>query len=74
MRFPNTTEELITALDRLFPETIHRAGTSPDEIFFTNGERSVVNFIKMWRDRGVIENAPRPARRGAGRDVRGKDT
>lgn len=69
MRFPNTTEELIRALDEnYFPENIPTPGDAPDKVFWEAGQRSVVQFLKQWRDRAG-DPPPTPRQRGKGRPV-----
>lgn len=71
MRFPNTVDELITMLDRTFPETVPMPGDSPEEIMHAAGARSVVTWLKAWRANASRAPAP-PRPRGRGRDVRSK--
>jgi hypothetical protein len=68
MRFPNTTDDLITALDAQFPEVVARPGMGQDEIFHRSGQRSVINYLKQWRA-GAFNEAPPPRVRGKGRNV-----
>ena len=70
MRFPNTVDDLIAALDARFPEVVPMPGDDPDEIMHAAGQRSVVAFLKTWRA-GANKPAPPPRPRGKGRDVRG---
>ena len=49
MRFPNTVDDLIAALDARFPEVVPMPGDDPDEIMHAAGQRSVVAFLKTWR-------------------------
>ncbi len=63
--FPNTVDDLLAELDRIFPEPVIAADTSMDEIKYDAGQRSVVLFLKKWRANPQQEAAP--PRRGAGR-------
>lgn len=67
--FPHTVGELILALDATFPEVISKPGDSTDKIFHAAGQRSVIHFIKQWRD-GALTVAPSARTRGAGRPTR----
>lgn len=68
MRFPNTTDDLIAALDAHFPEVVARPGMGQDEIFHRSGQRSVITFLKQWRT-GAFKDAPPTRERGKGRNV-----
>lgn len=69
MRFPNTPHDLIEQLDRVFPEPSIGPSDTMDEIKFAAGQRSVIAYLKTWRD--APRDAPPPPRRGAGRRVLG---
>jgi hypothetical protein len=69
LRFPDTIGELIRQLDERFPEPVPQPGDSSDKIFHAAGQRSVILFLKNWRD--GAGQAPPPVRpRGQGRPVR----
>lgn len=66
--FPKTVSELLRQLDEIFPE-IDVKGKTHDEIIYAGGRRSVVQFLKHWRDGALA--APAEARpRGQGRLTR----
>lgn len=65
-KIPTTSGELIRQLETLFPEVIAKPGDSPDKLFHASGQRSVVHFLKQWRD-GALESTATPRPRGAGR-------
>lgn len=69
MRFPNTVDDLIAALDRTFPEVVPQPGQSNDEIFHASGQRSVVAYLKQWRSTAANPMPPEARTRGKGRDV-----
>lgn len=66
MRFPNTTTELLDQLDKTFPEVVSTPASSHDDIMFDSGQRSVVLFLKQWRER-ADDPPPIPRQRGRGR-------
>jgi hypothetical protein len=68
-KFPATAGELVRALDDLIPEVISKPGDTPETIFFATGRRSVVHFLKQWRD-GALSPAPTARQRGEGRPTR----
>ena len=69
MRFPNTVDDLISALDQTFPEVVPMPGMSSDEIMHRSGQRSVITHLKQWRA-GAWKDAPPVRERGKGRNVR----
>ena len=68
MRFPNTAHELVAALDTMFPEVTAMPGDDPQVVMQAAMQRSVVQFLKQWRD-GADKEPPRPRQRGQGRRV-----
>lgn len=66
MRFPNTVSELLTQLDTMFSEVVATPKSSHDDIMFESGQRSVVLFLKQWRER-ADDPPPVPRQRGRGR-------
>ena len=70
MRFPNTVDDLIAALDARFPEVVPMPKDDHEEIMHAAGQRSVVAFLKTWRA-NANKPTPPPRPRGKGRDVRG---
>lgn len=68
MRFPDSVDGLVVALDELFPEVVARPGDTPDDIMHAAIQRGVVQFVKQWRARGSAD-PPEPRRRGKGRNV-----
>lgn len=40
------SEELLNALDKLFPERTPELGESIDEIRYSSGQRSVIRFLR----------------------------
>ena len=73
MRFPNTVDDLIAALDATFPEVVPTPGQSTDELFHASGQRSVVAYLKQWRA-SASKPALAPRKRGQGRHVHRKET
>lgn len=73
MRFPNTVDDLIAELDRRFPETVPEPGNDHSEIMFAAGRRSVVTFLKRWRENAGKPPAP-PKERGRGRPAGAPNT
>lgn len=65
-RFPNTPDELIAELDRIFPELAITAETTMDEIKYKAGQRSVIQFAKTWRA-AASRDPVAPRKRGEGR-------
>lgn len=73
MKFPNTVDDLIKALDLRYPEVAAKPGDDPNEIFHRSIQRAVIQDIKTWR--ASASKPPPPSRqRGQGRDVRGSHT
>lgn len=66
--FPNTPDDLIRELDRMFPEPAIGPDASMDKIKYDAGQRSVVLFLKQWR--AHPQQAPEVPSRGAGRSTR----
>jgi hypothetical protein len=66
MRFPNTVDDLIAALDTTFPEVVASPGMSTSELMHASGQRSVVAYLKQWRAGAFKEPAPE-RKRGQGR-------
>lgn len=44
------TDEVVTALDQLFPEKTPELSDSMDQIRYASGQRSVIRFLK-----GIVE-------------------
>lgn len=70
MRFPNTADELVTALDKMFPEVVAQPGDDPQVVMHAAMQRTVVQYLKQWRA-NASNPPPLPRKRGQGRDVRG---
>lgn len=68
-RFPHTVTELLDQLDATFPEVVAQPGEPLDKIFYATGQRSVVLYLKKWRESAGKE-PPSPRQRGSGRPVR----
>ena len=64
---PNTVEELIRELDKMFPEVVGHPGDDDQTIRHKLSQRSVVLFLKQWLERPHTEPVPRE--RGTGRPV-----
>ena len=74
MRFPNTVDELIKALDLRYPEVVAKPGDDPQQIFHRSIQRAVIQDLKKWREQS-LNPLQQPARkRGQGRDVRSQET
>lgn len=70
MRFPNTAHELVEALDKMFPEVVAQPGDDPQVVMHAAMQRTVIQYLKSWRD-GAAKEPPPPRQRGKGRNVRG---
>lgn len=70
MKFPNTVDDLIKALDLRYPEVVAKPGDDPQEIFHRSIQRAVIQDLKQWRARALNPPAPPERQRGKGRDVR----
>ena len=68
MRFPNTVDDLIAALDLRYPEVVAKPGDNPEEIFHRSIQRAVIQDLKQWRANAARPTPP-PRPRGKGRDV-----
>ena len=50
MKFPTSSLELLSELDRLVPERVPQAGDSMEDIMRYAGKRELVLFLLNWRD------------------------
>lgn len=74
MRFPNTVDDLITALDARYPEVVAKPGDDPQDIFHRSIQRAVIQDLKKWRAQSLLPLPAPDRQRGKGRDVRSKKT
>ena len=66
--FPNTPDDLITELARLYPEYVPSPADDMATIQYKAGQRSVVAYLKQWRA-NPQQDTPRVVR-GQGRPTR----
>lgn len=61
MRFPDSVDGLLAALEATFPEVVPDPGDNHETTMFHAGQRSVVHYLKQWRAK---PHGPAPAPRG----------